>query len=168
MELKELTEKTLEIFGQKDLENLRQHIMNAVLVNDFVLYQKFADLVEDLSIDWIQKIFQYYHADRKEKKQDFTPLTLARFVGVLAKDGTLVIDMCAGCGSLSIQKWNLNRETTFVLYELDENVIPFLLFNMVIRNIECEIHHADVLQETIFKSYKIVKGEKFGFLEKSK
>ena len=56
----------------------------------------FADIVQDLSIDWLQKIFQYYEADRKDKKQDFTPKSLAELVGLLVGDDTEIVDMCAG------------------------------------------------------------------------
>lgn len=52
-----------------------------------------------------------------------------------------------------------------MLYEYDERVIPFLTFNMAIRNIECVIYHADVLQEQIFKVYQIQKGEKYGIFK---
>ena len=73
--------------------------------------------------------------------------------------------MCAGSGSLTIQKWNQDHEQKFILYEIDENVLPFLLFNMALRNIECTVYHADVLQQQVFRTYKICKGENYGILE---
>ena len=110
----------------------------------------------------VQKIFQYYQADRKEKMQDYTPKSLADFMGLLAGDSDTVIDMCAGSGALTIQKWNRNQELKFALNEFDVKVIPFLLFNMAIRNISCVVLHADVLQMEIYKEYRITKGEKYG------
>ena len=116
MELKELTEKTLEIFESKDTSELISKIKNVCIENKTEYFDRFAELVEDLSVDWLQKIFQCYEADRKERKQDYTPLSLARFVGRLAGEADTVIDMCAGSGALTIQKWSLDKNQEFMLY----------------------------------------------------
>lgn len=164
MELKELTEKVLRTLKVQNTNEIGNRLLEAVRKNDISVYECFVDLVEnDLSIDWLQKIFQYYQADRKEKMQDYTPKSLADFMGLLAgEESETVIDMCAGSGALTIQKWNRNHDLKFVLYEFDEKVIPFLLFNMAVRNISCTVYHADVLQMDIFKEYQITKGEKYG------
>ena len=166
MELKELTEKTLELLEIKNTDEMSKRLFDIVRNNNFHIYEKFCKLVEDdLSVDWLQKIFQYYQADRKEKMQDYTPKTLADFMGLLAGDSDTVIDMCSGSGALTIQKWNRNHELKFVLYEFDENVIPFLLFNMALRNIKCKIYHSDVLQNEIFHTYEISQGNKYGIFK---
>lgn len=167
MELKELTEKTLELLEIKNTDEMSKRLFDVVRNNDVQIYEKFDKLIDnDLSVDWLQMIFQYYHAERKEKMQDYTPKTLAEFMGELAgKEANTVIDMCAGSGALTIQKWNRNHDLEFILYEFDTNVIPFLLFNMAIRNINCTICHADVLQMEVYKTYKIKKGERFGVCE---
>lgn len=165
LELKELTDETMRIFDLKEIKNLGIALINTLYANDEGTLQKFEELVKDLSIDWLQKIYQYYEADRTEKMQDYTPTSLARLVGKLAGDSDTVIDMCAGSGALTIQKWNLNHNKKFILYEFDENVIPFLAFNMALRNIECVIYHADVLQNEIFNTYTIKKGNKYGVFE---
>lgn len=166
MELKELTEKTLELLEIKNTNEMSKRLFEAVRNNDIQIYEKFDKLIEnDLSVDWLQKIFQYYQADRKEKMQDYTPKTLADFIGLLAGNSNTVIDMCAGSGALTIQKWNRNHDSNFVLYEFDDNVIPFLLFNMALRNIKCKIYHSDVLQDEIFHTYEIEKGNKYGIFK---
>lgn len=142
MELKELVEKTLDLL---EIEN-----------------------TDEMSVDWMQMIFQYYHADRKEKMQDYTPKSLARFVSRLAGESDVIIDMCAGSGALTIQKWSMTPEQKFELYEFDENVIPFLLFNMAVRNIECTVYHADVLQDEVFHTYTVSKGDKYGEVKEVK
>ena len=48
------------------------------------------------------------------------------------------------------------------LYEFDENVIPFLLFNMAVRNIKCIVYHSDVLKQEIYHVYRIDTGKEFG------
>ena len=162
MELKELTEKVLELLRAQSAEELPERLFEAVKNDDLNVYENFCELVQDLSTDWLQMIFQYYHADRKEKMQDYTSKSLAVFIGRLAGKADTVVDMCAGSGALTIQKWNMNHDQKFELYELDEKVFPFLLFNMAVRNIECTIHHSDVLQQEVLHTYRVSKGEKFG------
>ena len=83
MELKELTDKTLELFGVTDPDQLGAALL--VACGDPDKLRTFRELVGgDLSVDWMQKIYQYYLADRKEKKQDYTPASLALFMGLLA------------------------------------------------------------------------------------
>ena len=73
--------------------------------------------------------------------------------------------MCAGSGALTIQKWRQKHETRFKLFEIDENVIPYLLFNLVLRNIESTVCHMDVLQNEMYHKYKVKKSDKYGILE---
>ena len=163
MELKMLTEKMIEILKVKDTNDMSEKLFEVVRNNDTEVYEQFCELVDnDFSIDWLQMIFQYYQSDRKEKMQDYTPKTIADFMGRLAGNSEIIIDMCAGSGALTIQKWSRNPDSKFLLYEFDENVIPFLLFNMAVRNVSCTVYHADVLQQEIFHTYKRSKGERYG------
>ena len=162
MELLELKNKIVELFGV-DIDHLGDALMSAVTDNRTDLYDQFCELVgNDLSVDWMQKIFQYYHADRKEKKQDYTPKSIADFMGLLVGNSDIVVDMCAGSGALTIQKWVQNPTQKFRLFELDEKVIPFLLFNLVVRNIDSSVCRADVLSNEKFEQWRISKGEKYG------
>lgn len=165
MELKELCERTMRLFNVENISDLKEELYKSVIQNDINKFRKFKEMVnDDLSIDWLQKIFQYYEADRKEKKQDYTPVSIAKFVGKLSKNQN-IIDMCAGSGSLTIQKWNLDHDCKFKLYEFDENVIPYLLFNLAIRNIEASVFQMDVLSQEILKKYRIIKGQEFSSIE---
>ena len=176
MELKQLTERITNYLEVENVNEMSKKIFDSILKNDTTFYENFLGLLdvssedlvkvgEVLSEDFMQKMFQYYLADRKEKMQDYTPLSLAKFVGMLAGEEKNVIDMCAGSGALTIQKWNLDHDKKFLLYEFDENVIPILIFNMSIRNIECIVCHADALKMEVFKSWKVEKGEKFGIIK---
>lgn len=162
MELKELTDRTFEMFGVDDPDDLGSALMKNISSTDKL--KAFCDLVDgDLSIDWMQMIYQYYLADRKEKKQDYTPKSLARFMGMLAGDDETTVDMCAGSGELIIQKWNQNHDTKFKAIEIDSTVIPFLLFNMVLRNIRCDVYQMDALtDEEPIKMWTVKKREVFG------
>lgn len=162
MELKELTEKTFELFGVEQADQLGQALLKACSNTDEL--EAFCDLIdEDLTQDWMQKIYQYYLADRKEKKQDYTPQSLARLMGALTGDADRIVDMCAGSGALIIQKWCENPNIRFTAIEYDENVIPFLVFNMVIRNIRCRVLHKNALtDDEPINAWDITKGEKYG------
>lgn len=164
MELKELTDRTLELFGVTAPEQLGPALLAACGDNDKL--RTFRDLVDgDLHTDWMQKIYQYYLADRKEKKQDYTPASLAQFMGLIAGNSEQIVDMCAGSGALIIQKWNQKPDTRFTALEIDENVIPFLLFNMALRNIRCRVFQMDALTgEEAVRAWDVVKGEEFGHI----
>jgi type I restriction-modification system DNA methylase subunit len=167
LELKELCDKTCAIFEVESVKQLGDAMMLCVRNNDAEKYAAFSEMVMDMSIDWMQKIFQYYEADRKEKMQDYTPLTVAKLVGKLAETDNekTVYDLCAGSGALTIQKWNLNHELKFVCYEYDKKVIPYLLFNLAVRNIEALVINGDALQDEVFTRYKVRKGEQFCTVE---
>lgn len=168
MELSELKEEVLKIFGTSSVEELAEKIMQSVLSDDINNYRKFKESVEDLSVDWLQMIFQYYLADRKEKMQDYTPKTLAKLIGELSirKSKGKIIDMCAGSGALTIQTWSLVNETEFECIEFDESVLPILLFNLASRNIKATVYHKDVLQDETIGVYKVIKRSEFGKVEK--
>jgi len=162
MELKELTEKTFELFGVEQAGQLGHALLKACSNTDKL--EAFCDLIaEDLTQDWLQKIYQYYLADRKEKKQDYTPKSVAQLMGALIGDADKVVDMCAGSGALIIQKWTQNPNIEVTALEIDENVIPFLLFNMALRNINCRIIQCDALTgEDVINTWQVTKGERFG------
>lgn len=68
MELKELTDRTFELFGVDDPDDLGSALLKNISSTDKL--KAFCDLVDgDLSIDWMQMIYQYYLADRKEKSR---------------------------------------------------------------------------------------------------
>lgn len=169
MELKELTSKVIELLNIESPEQIPDSLMEIVLNGKTEYFDRFCNLVEDLSIDWLQKIFQYYLADRKVKMQDYTPVSLARFVGKLVQteNERSVYDLCAGSGALTIQKWNLNTELKFVCYEYDKTVIPILLFNLAVRNIDAVVVNGDALQDETFATYLVKKGDKYSSVKKA-
>lgn len=167
MELKELCEKVCEIFEVESIKDLRNAIEKCILFNFTEKYSLFCDCVENLSIDWLQKIFQYYEADREEKKQDYTPKSICKLCAELTKtDGKVVYDICAGSGAMTIQKWVQDKNKTFICEELDENVLPFLQFNMAVRNMNGYVIHRNVLTMELFGVYKLTAGERFSTVEK--
>lgn len=167
MELQELINILYEIFKVSNPEELKNKIYESVINNDYKIYEMYEQKVGNLEQDLMQKVYQYYLADRESLKQDYTPKSLAKLVSKLAlmNDNEKIIDMCSGSGALTIYINNITKENEYELKEFDDNVMPFLLFNMAIRNIGCEIYRMDVLQDEIYAKYKLTKKDKYSFVE---
>jgi len=72
MELKELCQKTMSLFCVDDISKLTEKLGQVCINMEYSYFDSFVKMVDgDLSTDWLQMIFQYYQADRKEKKQDY-------------------------------------------------------------------------------------------------
>lgn len=154
----------------ENAEEITEAIKKAVLENNFEVHRKFKELTNDLSKDYLQMIFQYYLAERKEKKQDYTPSSLGQLLAEITttKNEKVCMDLCAGSGSLTIQKWLTNPELKFVCKEVDEKAIPLLLFNLSIRNIEAEVVQEDITSEEVFNVWRLQKGEEFSAVDEAK
>lgn len=121
----------------------------------------FRELLElhhyDLSYDWFHIYFQAEHADRKVKKQDFTPQSVARLLKKLVgRDEGTYFECACGTGGLVIEFWNQNRlkqmpwdynpmEHFFQLEELSDRTVPFLLVNLMVRGMNAVVVHGDSL-----------------------
>lgn len=162
IELGKLCKELYRAFECNECQELKGKLFDTVINNDTERFTAFCDIVGDLTTDWLQKIFQYYEADRQEKKQDYTPNSIAKLCAELTETGgKTVYDICAGSGSLTIQKWVKNPDKLFICEELDENVIPYLLFNMAVRNMNGYVVNRDVLTMNCKKVYKLQSGDKF-------
>lgn len=164
MELLELKDKMLSLLDT-NIENISVTINN-VLHNKKKrekIFEEYSLIVEgDLETDNLQKIWQYYHADRKEKCQDYTPKSIAKLCAALTEtNGSVCYDLCAGSGALTIQKWVDNKDKQFICEELDEKVFPLLLFNMCIRNMAGYAICRNALTLEFSFGYRLEKGKKF-------
>lgn len=166
MELSKLKEKIWEIFSVKD-DDFFSAVMKAA--HDERKMSAYFDLMGgDLTRDELQKIFQYYYADRKVKMQDYTPHSLAKLCAMATTtDGEVVYDLCAGSGALTIQKWAQNQNKKFICEELDERAIPMLLFNMAVRNMDGWVINRNALTMETNSVYCVRKGERFATIRKA-
>ena len=69
MELTELLNKIKTLFNANDTKQLTDRLIDVSINNDFKYHKSFVDIVGDLKTDWLQMIYQYYEADREDKKQ---------------------------------------------------------------------------------------------------
>ena len=171
--MSEMKEKMWEIqkfFGAESVKDLSAKLLETVLGDNCKkIFDEYLELVGNVETDFLQKGYQFYLSDRGKgtKQQDFTPTSIAKLCGRLAEcpaEG-VVYDCCAGSGALTIAKHKQDNSLRFVCEELDEDVIPFLLFNLAIRGIEADVIHGDVLKNEIYKVYTVKPYGKYSKVE---
>ncbi|MCG7345329.1 N-6 DNA methylase [Sporosarcina sp. ACRSL] len=125
------------------------------------LFRKALELHDyNVDYDWFHRYFQDEHADRAQKKQDFTPNSVATLLSALVSGerevGDTYYEPCAGTGGITIRQWDADRRATpffeyvpsMFLYqaeELSDRAVPFLLFNLAIRGMNASVVQVDVL-----------------------
>jgi type I restriction enzyme M protein len=115
----------------------------------------------NLTFDWFHAYFEDEHADRRTRKQDFTPNCISDLVArLLPKDGT-VYDPASGTGGMIIRSWNRNPNNIFICHELSNRALPFLLFNLSIRNMGALVIHGNSLTGETRDVISIVKGSTY-------
>ena len=119
-------------------------VFEAIRNEETEKYDSFCNMTNDLSKDWMQMIFQYYQADRKEKKQDYTPKSLAQLMAKLSGDTEVVQDLCAGSGALTIQKWCMHP------YEIAEVIAEYLVDNKDLTIAMIKDNDKETLQDEIY------------------
>lgn len=129
------------------------------------LFGSFLRLEQDLSFDWFTDYFQEEHSNRKDRKQDFTPQGVTDLASKLLGKSESNADICAGTGGLTIKRWTQNRHAQFYCEEYSDRAMPFLLFNLMIRNINGIVVHGDALTQENKHVYKLVSGDRFSELK---
>lgn len=125
------------------------------------LFDSFLELEQDLSFDWFTEYFQEEHSDRKGKKQDFTPDGIIKVASGVLSDTNSNADICAGTGGLTIKRWSENPDASFCCEEFSDRAVPFLIFNLAIRNVDAVICHGDSLTRDFKAVYQLTKDERF-------
>lgn len=129
------------------------------------LFDNFLSYESDLSFDWFTEYYQSEHSDRVSKKQDFTPDSIVSVCNLILGETKSNADICAGTGGLTIKRWNENKTALFHCEEISDRAIPFLLFNLSIRNIDGYILHGDSLGKEFKTIYKLTSSNKFSDIE---
>ena len=162
-----------EILKVSDSYQIPDKLME-IIYNKEEREKLFVELLEihdyQVGYDWFIKHFEDEHADRKVKKQDFTPKSVANLLSRLAlcNEGDVgnYYEVAAGTGSILISHWNNHRMTyspfdyepkyhfAFV-EELSDRAIPFLLTNMMIRGMNGIVLHCDSLTRECKNAYFI-------------
>lgn len=118
--------------------------------DDFLAYET------DMSKEWFHAYFQEEQAERKTKKQDFTPDSISNLLSQMVGNDALYYEVAAGTGGMLIQHWQVQRckygpfkfdprAFWYQVEELSDRALPFLIFNMAIRGINGVVLHGDAL-----------------------
>lgn len=138
------------------------------------LFERFLEVECRLGHEWFLTYFQEEHADRRKKKQDFTPDSVSKLLAEMIGGGKKYFEVAAGTGTLLIHTWNKNRIVAGVIefdpraywYEVEElsdRALPFLIFNMAIRGMNGVILHGDSLMRK-FKDVYFIRNETSDFM----
>lgn len=129
------------------------------------LFKVFLTKETDLTFDWFTDYFQEEHSDRKKNKQDFTPDGVVTLVNRLLGSTQFNADICAGTGGLTIKRWTTNPTAHFYCEEYSDRAMPFLLFNLAIRNVDAVVFHGDSLTRKAKAFYRIEPGQQFADIQ---
>ncbi|UNM90572.1 N-6 DNA methylase [Vagococcus sp. CY52-2] len=130
------------------------------------LFNRFLKKESDLSYDWFTEYFQAEHSDRKGKKQDFTPDGIIKIASGVLGPVDSNADICAGTGGLTIKRYSENKDASFYCEEFSDRAMPFLLFNLAIRNVDATVFHGDSLTREAKSIYKLSKSDIYSDIEK--
>lgn len=166
-----------KIFSVTESYQLPERIMT-LLFNKEEREKIFMELLRandmNVDFDWFYEYFQDEHAERKSKKQDFTPKCVANLLSQLVScgegnDGNYY-ECCAGTGGIMITHWNNFRRTYLpwdykpqyhfaFVEELSDRAVPFLLLNMMIRGMNGIVIHGDTITRKCKNAYFICNQE---------
>lgn len=160
--------EVFSLFGIEDLKDLPDAVTQ-VLEGDLRTRDSiYRTLLEtnnyDLSFDWFQDLYENELAERKQKKQDFTPQTVAALCSMLIGQTGTIHEPTAGNGSMIIADWwqrcrkklpweHFPSQNMVTCWELSARAIPILLLNLSIRGIMGYVYHGDVLEKTVRQKY---------------
>lgn len=145
-------------------------------------FKKFLEVSTNMQFDWFHEYFEDEQAERKSKKQDFTPQGIAYLMtSIVGRSPTgTYYEPAAGTGGILITRWWNDRlkdpvhlkpkfaENTglsiltydprnywYQVEEMSDRAIPFLLFNMAIRGMNGVAIQCDSLERNAKNAYFI-------------
>lgn len=161
-------ENLFDLFNINDLKDLPMAV-TALLEGDRArrdsIYRELIQLNNyDMGHDWFQPLYEEELAERKQKKQDFTPYELGVLCSKLTNQTGTVHEPTAGNGSMIIADWwercknhlpweHFPSQNMVTCWELSDRAIPLLLLNLSIRGIMGYVYHGDVLEKTVKQKY---------------
>lgn len=155
------SDKINEILGITESYQMPEKLLSILLsAEKNSTLEKFINLESDLSYDWFTDYFQTEHSNREKMMQDYTPKDVCKIINLLSS-GDVIYDVCSGSGGLTINAWNSNKDATFYCEELSERVLPLLILNCSVRNMNCFIRQGNTLTQEYKTVYQISKAEKF-------
>ena len=165
----DIIKKINQLLGIKDGYQAPARMMEIITSDERETYFKqFLEAFDyNVNYDWFHEYFQEEHAERKTKKQDFTPKSISRLMNhIVGNHQGSYYEPAAGTGGILIERWHQDRlqvspfeyEPRMYYYEAEElsdRTIPFLLFNMMIRGMNGTVVQCDVLTREAYGAWFI-------------
>lgn len=148
------------LFEVREAHELPAALMKVVTDPDLLADKctKYKEKFPDLGRDVLRDYFQENQADRSNLMQDYTPEGVCKIVAGITGHADRIADLCAGTGSLTLEAWRANPSAEFACYEISSASLPFLLFNLAVRQIRATVVHGDLLTDTHEAIYRVQDG----------
>lgn len=115
------------------------------------LFRKFLKIETNLEYDWFHEYFETEQAERKSKKQDFTPGAVAKLANSIACEPgqTDYYEMAAGTGGMMIARWvyNIKKDPAFMNKRKDSMVNDVLTSNIFTYDPQTYWYHLEELSD---------------------
>lgn len=175
-------QECLDFFGIKDMVSLPEAVWRTIrkpLEERDGIYRRLVALNGyRMENDWFQPLYEEELAERRQKKQDFTPKELGVICSMLTGQEGSIHEPTAGNGSMIISDWwercrkgmpweYFPSRNMVTAWELSERSLPMLLLNMSIRGIMGYVYHGDVLEQRVIRKYILLNrhDDALGFSE---
>ena len=115
------------------------------------LFRNFLKIDTNLEYDWFHEYFETEQAERKSKKQDFTPDSVAKLAKSIACEPrhTDYYEMAAGTGGMMIARWvyNIKEDPVFVLKRKETMVNDVLTSSIFTYSPRAYWYHLEELSD---------------------
>ncbi|WP_368290643.1 N-6 DNA methylase [Ligilactobacillus ruminis] len=115
------------------------------------LFRNFLKIDTNLEYDWFHEYFEAEQAERKSKKQDFTPDTVAKLANAIACEPgrTDYYEMAAGTGGMMIARWvyNVKEDPAFEHKRKDSMVNDVLTSSIFTYDPQAYWYHLEELSD---------------------
>lgn len=115
------------------------------------LFRNFLKIDTNLEYDWFHEYFETEQAERKSKKQDFTPNSVAKLANSIACEPrhTDYYEMAAGTGGMMIARWvyNIKEDPVFVLKRKETMVNDVLTSSIFTYSPRAYWYHLEELSD---------------------
>ena len=115
------------------------------------LFRNFLKIDTNLEYDWFHEYFEAEQAERKTKKQDFTPNTVAKLANsIVSEPGqTDYYEMAAGTGGMMIARWvyNVKEDPAFEHKRKDSMVNDVLTSSIFTYDPQAYWYHLEELSD---------------------
>ena len=115
------------------------------------LFRNFLKIDTNLEYDWFHEYFEAEQAERKSKKQDFTPDAVAKLANLIASEPgqTDYYEMAAGTGGMMIARWvyNVKEDPAFERKRKDSMVNDVLTSSIFTYDPQAYWYHLEELSD---------------------